>query len=178
MAAREDRLVLVAQIAASYVRRNAIAVDQIATVVRNATDALVEAEKELGGSLEPTGRSGVARDGDGGEARLPAGVAIEESVHHDYLVCLEDGGHFRSLKRHLRTAHGMTPQQYRLKWRLPPDYPMSAPASSEGRSAVAKARGLGRKQSRGVAQASRGARAATRRKPRRRQAKVTRGQAS
>jgi predicted transcriptional regulator len=176
--AREDRIVLVAQIAASFVRRNPVGLDQIATVVRNATDALVAAEKELGGSFASIGGPDAARNGDGGDVRSPAGAAVDKSVHHDYLVCLEDGGHFRSLKRHLRTAHGMTPQQYRLKWHLPPDYPMSSPGSSEGRSAVAKARGLGRKQSRSAAQASRAARPAIQRKPGRRRAKGARRRAT
>ena len=176
MAAREEHLVLIAQIAASYVRRNPIGLDQIATVVRNATDALVEAEKELGGRSEAGGGSDALPEAEGGEASqrpmAPPGVSIGKSVHHDYLVCLEDGERFRSLKRHLRTAHGLTPQQYRMRWHLPPDYPMSAPASSEGRSEVAKARGLGRKRPRAVSQPTGGRRPATRKKPRGRRAKA------
>jgi predicted transcriptional regulator len=72
-------------------------------------------------------------------------VPIKKSVQPEYIVCLEDGAHQKTLKRHLQSAHGMTPQQYREKWRLPKDYPMVAPAYSEQRSKMAKALGLGRK---------------------------------
>jgi len=72
-------------------------------------------------------------------------VSIKKSVQREFIVCLEDGKHARTLKRHLRTAHGMTPQQYREKWRLPRDYPMVAPAYSALQSQIAKATGLGMK---------------------------------
>lgn len=74
-------------------------------------------------------------------------VPINKSVHHDYLVCLEDGKQFRSLKRHLCTSHGMTPEDYRSKWGLPLTYPMTASSYSERRSALAKGFGLGRNRS-------------------------------
>jgi predicted transcriptional regulator len=146
MMATNDKLALVAQIAASYLRRNSIAVDQISTVVRNATDALAAAERQLDSS--PAQNAGAVANA-ASEERVSAppspAVPINESVHRDYVVCLEDGQRVRTLKRHLQSAHGMTPQQYRVKWELPRDYPMSAPAYSESRSAFAKARGLGRK---------------------------------
>jgi predicted transcriptional regulator len=66
-----------------------------------------------------------------------------------YIVCLEDGLKFKSLKRHLRTSYDMTPEQYRAKWGLPHDYPMVAPDYAEHRSRLAKAIGLGRKRSTG-----------------------------
>lgn len=70
-------------------------------------------------------------------------VPIKKSVHNDYIICLEDGMKFKSLKRHLMTHHGMTPEEYREKWDLPPDYPMVAPAYAEARSRLAKEMGLG-----------------------------------
>ena len=74
---------------------------------------------------------------------MPA-VNPKKSVHADYIVCLEDGKKFKSMKRHL-TSHGLTPQQYRAKWGLPADYPMTAPNYSATRSAMAKDIGLGQK---------------------------------
>ncbi|RUW53995.1 MucR family transcriptional regulator [Mesorhizobium sp. M1A.F.Ca.ET.072.01.1.1] len=78
------------------------------------------------------------------EARPPA-VPIKKSVTPDYIISLEDGKRFKSLKRHLATHHGLTPDQYRVKWGLPADYPMVAPNYAAARSALAKTLGLGRK---------------------------------
>ena len=78
------------------------------------------------------------------EARPPA-VNPKKSVHDDYIVCLEDGKKFTSLKRHLMAHHGLTPEEYRAKWGLPRDYPMSAPNYGAKRSELAKKFGLGRK---------------------------------
>ena len=75
-------------------------------------------------------------------------VAIEKSIQPNYLVCLEDGKKLKMLKRHLRTNHGMTPEAYRAKWGLGPDYPMVAPNYAKQRSAFAKDIGLGRKRRR------------------------------
>ncbi|PWJ88442.1 ROS/MUCR transcriptional regulator protein [Mesorhizobium loti] len=77
------------------------------------------------------------------EPLVPA-VNPKKSIFPDYIICLEDGRKFKSLKRHLRTDFGLTPEQYREKWNLPGDYPMVAPSYSEKRSALAKASGLGR----------------------------------
>lgn len=74
---------------------------------------------------------------------LKPAVPIKKSVHSDRIVCLEDGLSFKSLKRHLRTKYGMTPDEYRTKWGLPSDYPMVAPEYAEKRSALAKSMGLG-----------------------------------
>ena len=76
------------------------------------------------------------------EPMAPA-VSIKKSVGHDFIICLEDGRKFKSLKRHLRTKFGMTPEDYRAKWNLPKDYPMVAPAYAEARSNLAKQMGLG-----------------------------------
>jgi predicted transcriptional regulator len=79
-----------------------------------------------------------------GEPQKPA-VNPKRSVHPDYIVCLEDGLKFKSLKRHIRTKYDLTPDAYRRKWGLPADYPMVAPNYAKARSALAKKMGLGRK---------------------------------
>ena len=79
------------------------------------------------------------------EPAKPA-VSVKKSMTPEYLVCLEDGKRFKSLKRHLRTQYNMTPEQYRDKWGLPPDYPMVAPNYAKARSNLARTMGLGRKR--------------------------------
>jgi predicted transcriptional regulator len=74
-------------------------------------------------------------------------VNIKKTIHPDYLICLEDGKRFKSLKRHLRTAYKLTPEQYREKWGLAVDYPMVAPNYAKTRSNLAKSSGLGKKSS-------------------------------
>jgi predicted transcriptional regulator len=78
------------------------------------------------------------------EPQRPA-VSIKKSITPDYLICLEDGKKLKMLKRHLRTAYGMTPEEYRAKWGLSPDYPMVAPNYARQRSRFAKEIGLGRR---------------------------------
>jgi predicted transcriptional regulator len=78
------------------------------------------------------------------EAPKPA-IPIKKSVTPDYIISLEDGRKFKSLKRHLMTSYSMTPDEYRAKWNLPSDYPMVAPNYSQARSALAKNLGLGKK---------------------------------
>jgi len=75
-------------------------------------------------------------------------VSIRKSIEDDYLICLEDGQKFKSLKRHLMTHYNMTPDEYREKWGLPADYPMVAPAYAEARSRLAKEMGLGQRRKR------------------------------
>jgi predicted transcriptional regulator len=77
---------------------------------------------------------------------LNPAVSIKKSVTPDYIICLEDGKQFKSLKRHLRTSYYLTPEEYREKWGLPYDYPMVAPNYAASRSALAKKLGLGRKR--------------------------------
>jgi predicted transcriptional regulator len=112
---------------------------QIATVVSSVTRAIEQASKEIGGStvleLQPAPR----------ETRGSPAVPMKKSVQREYIVCLEDGMHARTLKRHLNSAHGLTPEQYREKWGLSDDYPLIAPAYSESRSKMAKKLGLARK---------------------------------
>lgn len=77
--------------------------------------------------------------------RYEPAVPIKKSVFLDYIICLEDGKKLTMLKRHLRTVYNMTPQEYRQKWGLPADYPMTAPGYAERRSSLAKVNGLGKK---------------------------------
>jgi predicted transcriptional regulator len=89
----------------------------------------------------------------GGHAAIPTeplkpAVSVKRSVTPEYIVCLEDGHKFKSLKRHLRTRYNMTPDQYREKWGLPPDYPMVAPNYAAARSQLAKQMGLGQQRRR------------------------------
>ena len=77
------------------------------------------------------------------EAPKEPAVSVKKSISADFIVCLEDGRKFKSLKRHLRTKYGMSPEEYRAKWNLPKDYPMVAPAYAKARSDLAKQMGLG-----------------------------------
>lgn len=79
------------------------------------------------------------------EPQTPA-VPIKKSVHNDYIICLEDGKKYKSLKRHLGVHYGLTPDEYRQKWNLPASYPMVAPSYAAARSELAKSMGLGRKK--------------------------------
>ncbi len=78
------------------------------------------------------------------EPRKPA-VPVTRSVFRDYIVCLEDGRSFKTLKRHLRTAYGLTPDQYRARWGLPHDYPVVAPGYAASRAVMARENGLGKR---------------------------------
>ena len=80
----------------------------------------------------------------GATASLEPAVPIKKSITDDFLICLEDGKKFKSLKRHLRSKYGLSPEQYREKWGLPYDYPMVAPSYARKRSALAKEMGLGK----------------------------------
>jgi predicted transcriptional regulator len=79
------------------------------------------------------------------EEKLAPAVPIKKSITPEYIVCLDDGKKFKSLKRHLKTKFGVTPEEYRAKWNLPADYPMVAPSYAAARSELAKKMGLGRK---------------------------------
>ena len=86
----------------------------------------------------------ISQRASGGSARPPV-VSVEESIKADYLVCLEDGKRVKMLKRHLKTAYNMSPEQYRARWNLPATYPMVAPNYAKVRSQLAKQIGLGRR---------------------------------
>ena len=121
---------LVADIVGAYVSNNKVAVSELPGIISQVHSAL---QRTTAGAEAPQQ-----------EAQQPA-IAVRRSVNPDYIVCLEDGKKFKSLKRHLRTDHDMTPQEYRAKWGLKPDYPMVAPNYARARSDMAKKMGLGRK---------------------------------
>jgi predicted transcriptional regulator len=115
------------EIVAAYIQNNALTPEQLSQVINDVHASLANLTQA------PTT-----------PAQEPA-VSIKRSVQPDYLVCLEDGKKLKMLKRHLRTTHNMTPEDYRAKWGLGPDYPMVAPNYAAQRSAFAKDIGLGRK---------------------------------
>jgi predicted transcriptional regulator len=124
-----------ATIVAAYVSHNKIAVDQLPTLIARVHAAL---SNVAGGQPAESGTS---------EPLRPA-VPVKRSVTADYIICLEDGKRFKSLKRHLRTQYKMSPEQYRARWGLSPDYPMVAPNYAKTRSQLAKKMGLGQGRSR------------------------------
>ena len=122
---------LTADIVAAYVGNNAVPSADLPSLINEVYGA-------LSGAV-----SGVS-DKPATDAK-PA-VPVRRSVTPEYIVCLEDGKRFKSLKRHLRTHYDLTPQQYREKWNLPIDYPMVAPEYAKARSALAKRMGLGQRR--------------------------------
>jgi predicted transcriptional regulator len=124
---------LTANIVSAYVSNNAVASAEIPNLIAQVYSALTRISS---GQTAPPA-----------EPLKPA-VAVKRSVTPEYIVCLEDGKKFKSLKRHLRTQYGITPEQYREKWGLPPDYPMVAPNYAAARSQLAKQMGLGQQRRR------------------------------
>ncbi len=127
--ANEDLLRLSAEIVAAYVSQNSIPAAGIPDLVRNVHSAVVGL-----GAAQPAKPT---------EKQKPA-VPISRSIQDDYIVCLEDGKKLKMLKRYLRSRYDMSPEEYRRKWGLQPDYPMVAPAYAARRSDFAKQIGLGR----------------------------------
>ena len=125
----EELLRLGAEIVAAYVSRNAVSADAVPDIIRTVHQ-----------TLESITRGGVAPS----DERPKPAVSVGKSVQHDYIVCLEDGKKLKMLKRYLRSRYNMSPDEYRRRWGLPPDYPMVAPAYAARRSAFAKQIGLGR----------------------------------
>jgi predicted transcriptional regulator len=119
-----------ADIVSAYVSNNSIQSSDLPTLISEIHAAL---HQTLGGPAEPEP-----------EPQKPA-VSIKKSVTPDYIICLDDGKKFKSLKRHVRTFHDVSPEEYREKWGLPADYPMVAPNYAKARSMLAKKMGLGRK---------------------------------
>jgi len=124
---------LAAQIVAAYVGKNAVEQADLPRLIADVHRAL---ERAAAGNRPATAPAPEAK---------PA-VTVRKSVTPDYLICLEDGKKFKSLKRHLRTHFNLTPEQYREKWGLPADYPMVAPNYATSRSKLAKNMGLGHKR--------------------------------
>lgn len=124
---------LTAQIVSAYVSNNTIPAGDMPGLINQVHAALMRVSSGQGeAQSEP----------------LKPAVSLKRSVTPDYIICLEDGKKFKSLKRHLRTQYNMTPEQYREKWGLPPDYPMVAPNYAAARSRLAKQMGLGQQRRR------------------------------
>ena len=131
MTENEEQLVsLTADIVASHVSNNSVAISDVATLIEKVHSAL---ESISGGGTLPD------------PVKLEPAVSIRTSVRPDYIVCLDDGKKMKMLKRHLMTHHSMSPDEYRAKWSLPADYPMVAPNYAEQRRTLAMKIGLGRK---------------------------------
>jgi predicted transcriptional regulator len=126
--ANANVLGLTAQIVAAHVSNNPVSPDALPSLIQ-------EVYKTL---------SGVGREPSEPERPQPA-VPVKRSIFQDYIVCLEDGKKLKMLKRHLKTAYNMSPEQYRDRWGLAPDYPMVAPSYARHRSSLAKKIGLGTK---------------------------------
>jgi predicted transcriptional regulator len=129
-----DYIELAADIVSAYVSNNAVAASDLPALINDVHNALL---RMTSGAAPPAG-----------DGPKPA-VALKKSVTSEYIVCLEDGKKFKSLKRHLRTQYNMSPEEYRDKWGLPADYPMVAPNYAKARSQLAKQMGLGQQRRRG-----------------------------
>jgi predicted transcriptional regulator len=125
---RNDLVDMAAEIVSAYVSANQVAPQDIPALIRTVHSALRDVS---------AGQQAVA------ELSQEPAVSVKKSVTPDYIICLEDGKKFKSLKRHLRTRYSMTPEEYRAKWGLAHDYPMVAPNYAKARSDLAKRMGLG-----------------------------------
>ena len=129
-AERGEILRMTAEVVAAYVGNNSLPAKQLSDVINTVYGTLNRVNSKNGAAVN-------------GHAQKAA-VSVRRSVTPDYIICLEDGKKLKMLKRHLRTVYGLTPDEYRAKWRLPTNYPMVAPNYSKQRSAFAKKIGLGR----------------------------------
>jgi len=127
---KADLVAMTAEIVSAYVGNNAVDVTDVPALIETVFGALSTVEQ--------------AGSADANLVTEPA-VPVTQSITPDYLICLEDGKRFKSLKRHLRTHYNLSPEEYRRKWSLPPDYPMVAPNYAAARSKLAKKMGLGQK---------------------------------
>lgn len=133
----DDKNVLIdmtAEIVSAYVGNNTVSAAELPGLIQQVYGSLVDVAQGGGITSE-------------NEPLKPA-IAVKRSVAPDYIICLEDGKKFKSLKRHLRAHYDMSPDDYRAKWGLPKDYPMVAPNYTRARSALAKEMGLGQKSRR------------------------------
>ncbi|MER9227020.1 MucR family transcriptional regulator [Mesorhizobium sp. M0664] len=124
-----DLISITADIVSAYVSNNPLPVGELPKLIEDVYVAL----QGVGTPVAPTA------------AKLEPAVSIKKSVSPDFIICLEDGKKFKSLKRHIGTHYNLSPDEYRQKWNLPSDYPMVAPNYAATRSALAKSTGLGRK---------------------------------
>lgn len=119
---------LTTRIVSAYVSNNAVVASDLPQLIGDTHQALLRASSGVGVQAPE---------------ELKPKVPVKKSVHPDYLICLEDGKKFKSLKRHLRTHYNLSPEEYRERWGLPHDYPMVAPNYAKARSELAKKMGLG-----------------------------------
>ena len=124
---REELLAFTTEIVSSYLSNNTMPASEIPAVVEQVFKTLANVNTDVNVSMD----------------RPQPAVPIKKSVTPDHIICLEDGKKLKMLKRHLKTAYGMTPEEYRERWGLPADYPMVAPNYAEQRSQLAKDIGLG-----------------------------------
>ena len=124
---------LTAEIVSAYVSNNSVSAGDLPGLINQVHSAL---------------RGVSSGHGEAPAEPLKPAISVKRSITPDYIVCLEDGKKFKSLKRHLRTQYNMTPEAYREKWDLPPDYPMVAPNYAAARSQLAKQMGLGQQRRR------------------------------
>lgn len=129
----ENFVELAAEIVSAYVSNNVVEAADIGALIKDVHTAIV---KVTHGATPPPAET------------LKPAVAPRRSITGDYIICLEDGKRFKSLKRHLRTHYNLSPEQYREKWGLAVDYPMVAPKYAEARSELAKRMGLGQQRRR------------------------------
>ena len=128
-----DRIECTAEIVSAYVSRNSVPAEHLVSLINDVHTAVVRVSTAAAAPMA--------------EAPRPA-VSPKKSITDEFLVCLEDGRPFKSLKRHLRARYNMSPEEYRAKWGLPPDYPMVAPSYAKARSMLAKEMGLGQQRHR------------------------------
>jgi len=126
---RQDLLELTTEIVSAFVGKNMLPADQLPELIRGVHHSL--------SSVETMGL-------DAPQERPKPAVPIKKSVQPDFIVCLEDGRKLKMLKRHIKTVYDLTPEEYRQKWGLAPDYPMVAPEYAIRRSKLAKKIGLGK----------------------------------
>jgi len=129
----DDLLTLTTEIVAAHVGNNSVALSDLPQLIEQVYKTLANVGVEQTAVPE----------------RPQPAVAIKKSVTPEYIICLEDGKKLKMLKRHLKTAYNMTPEEYRERWNLPPDYPMVAPNYAKQRSKLAKEIGLGTRARRG-----------------------------
>ena len=123
-------LEMTAEVVCAYIGNNNISRDDLPSLIGDIYSAFSAAKGSSSGAAA---------------AKPKPAVPVKKSLHNDYIICLEDGKKFKSLKRHLRSHFDMSPEEYREKWGLPADYPMVAPAYAKARSRLAREMGLGRK---------------------------------
>ncbi len=128
---KQELLSLTTKIVSAYAAKNSVAPSDIAGLIASVHQSLAATgQKPKAAALKPT-------------------VPIKKSVARGHIICLEDGSKYAMLKRHLRVAHGLTPEEYRERWGLPTNYPMTAPDYAALRSRLAKTAGLGTRDKKG-----------------------------